>query len=240
MKLETHVHTRYSKDSLLCFWPLYLKCRLLKIDAIAITEHNNIAGGIKFKKFCDKRGGHLSVIVGEEIFTREGEIIGLYLHKKIASKMSVENTITEIKKQGGIVYIPHPYDEKRQKTVLSESAIERNSDQIDCIEVFNGRNVFPFYAEIQKNIADKYRLKPVIGSDAHTWIEVGRNYMDIKYVPNDKKEFLDVIKNAEFHKRNCIFFSHKITVLVKLIKLGLRGDLYEMCQLIFRKIKRRK
>ena len=73
MRIETHVHTRYSKDSVQCFWPLYLKCRSKKIDVIAITEHNNIEGGQAFQKFCCKRGSKLQVIVGEEIFTDSGE-----------------------------------------------------------------------------------------------------------------------------------------------------------------------
>ena len=82
MKLELHVHTKYSKDSFLCFWPLYLKCRIRRIRCIAITEHNNINGGVQFKKFCEKRKGKIQVIIGEEIFTNEGEIIGLFLKKK--------------------------------------------------------------------------------------------------------------------------------------------------------------
>ena len=82
--------------------------------------------------------------------------------------MSVDATISEIKRQGGLVYIPHPYDEKRKKTVLKEHFISLFRDEIDCIEVYNGRNVLDEYAVKQREIADKYSLKYVIGLDAHT------------------------------------------------------------------------
>ena len=137
-KVEFHVHTKYSHDSMLPLWLLYLKCRLKKIDYIAITEHNNIIGALKFKKFCKKRGSQVKVIVGEEIMTSGGEIIGLFLCKKIQAGMTPEDTISEIRKQKGVVYIPHPYDEKRHKTVLKEEYIKANILNIDCIECHNG------------------------------------------------------------------------------------------------------
>ena len=67
--------------------------------------------------------------------TTAGEIIGLYINEHINSGMSPEETVAEIKRQGGIVYVPHPYDEKRYKTVLKEPYIEKLQSQIDCIEV---------------------------------------------------------------------------------------------------------
>lgn len=82
-KLEMHVHTKYSKDSLLPFWVLYLKCRICGIDYIAITEHNNIDGAKEFERYCERYGSKISVIIGEEIFTSEGEIIGLFLREEL-------------------------------------------------------------------------------------------------------------------------------------------------------------
>ena len=131
MKLETHIHTRYSHDSILCFGLLYIKLRLKGIDCVAITEHNNIDGGIEFKKYCDKRNSKISVIVGEEIMTDEGEVIGLFLSENIPSGLSADETIARIKNQKGLVYIPHPFDEKRNKTVLKTSVIERNVWQMN-------------------------------------------------------------------------------------------------------------
>lgn len=238
MKLELHVHTRYSKDSLLCFWPLYFKCLILKINGIAITEHNNIEGAVKFSEFCKKHGSKVQVIVGEEIFTDSGEIIGLYLKEKIDPDLSPEMTICEIKRQGGIVYIPHPYDQKRQKTVLREYAIQKNKDQIDCIEVHNGRNISEKYDTEQQKIADKYHLTHIVGSDAHTWIEIGRNYIDVSEIPSNAEEFRKIIKNIKIKTSPCITYAHTITKFAKTVKLLKRGKWNELYRNIIRKIKK--
>lgn len=238
MKLELHVHTRFSKDSLLCLWPLYFKCRLLKISAIAITEHNNIEGGMAFQEFCRKHGGHIFVIIGEEIFTSEGEVIGLYLKETIQSGMSAEKSIYEIKRQGGIVYIPHPYDEKRYKTVLKESVISEKKEDIDCIEVHNGRNISIEYDRKQKTIAERNNLTPVIGSDAHTWIEIGRNYLEVDCIPDSPDNFKKAIGAAVFHPRKSIKISHQITKFAKTAQLLKEGKWNELYRAVIRKIKR--
>lgn len=236
-----HIHTRYSKDSLLCFWPLYLKLKILNIGVVAITDHNTIKGGKKFKEFCLKRGNKIQVIVGSEIFTSQGEIVGLYLHDEIKPGLSARETIYQIKKQGGIVYIPHPYDCKREKTVLEESAIKENREQIDCIEIHNGRNISPEYDIYQREIAKRYNIQPVIGSDAHTWLEIGRNYVicdDIKLDSSEK--FRLAIHKFVFRESNCIRVSHQITKVVKLLKLVGKGNFNEIYRIVVRRFKKRK
>lgn len=237
MRMEMHIHTRYSKDSLLCFWPLYLKCRIMNIDCIAVTEHNNIDGGKSFKKFCEKHGNHLFVIVGEEVFTSEGEVIGLYLSERIKSGLSAAETMDEIRKQNGVIYIPHPYDEKRNKTVLRESVIAKNANRIDCIEIYNGRNISSFYGEKQLEIARKYVVPPIIGSDAHTWIEIGRNCIEIESIPLNSNEFRECIKAASFYKKDCIWVAHWITKIVKILKLIMKGDYNAIFEVIYRRVK---
>lgn len=240
MRIETHVHTKYSKDSVQCFWPLYLKCRIRKIDVIAITEHNNVEGGLAFQQFCDRRGNKLQVIVGEEIFTDSGEIIGLFLNENIEEGLTVKDTIAEIKRQGGIIYLPHPYDLKRNKTVLKEKYIDEFKDVIDCVEVHNGRNISLDYDVRQKNISEKYGIKPVIGSDAHTTLEIGRNYMECIYPEQilNCDDFKECISSCKFHTKKCMRIAHKITVLAKIIKLVRKGEFYEIYRIISKKIKR--
>lgn len=240
MKIEIHVHTKYSKDSLQMFWLLYLKCRLNGIDAIAITEHNNVDGGLAFQRFCRQHGDKLNVIVGEEVFTDSGEIIGLFLKENIKPGLSVGETIAEIKKQGGIVYVPHPYDLKRNKTVLKEEYISEFRDSIDCIEIHNGRNISPDYDVKQKEIAEKYCITPVIGSDAHTTFEIGRNYMEcadgIKI--QNGEVFMKCILHCEFHQSRCLKIAHKITVFEKLLKMLIRGEFREIYRVVIKRVKR--
>ena len=239
MKLEVHIHTKYSKDSLLSLFLLYMKCVMFRIDWVAITEHNNIDGALNFKKFCEKHGKKVNVIVGEEILTTKGEIIGLYLTENIPPLLSPTETIDRVKKQGGVVYVPHPYDEKRYKTVLSEEDIKLNKDRIDCIEIYNGRNVSHEYAIKQREIAEKYDLPFVVGSDAHTWIEIGRIYMlcpemDLSTAENFKK----LLTEVKFETKPCIKISHQITKVAKLFKLLVRGNINELCRIIFKKLER--
>lgn len=241
MKLEMHVHTKYSKDSMLCFFPLYIKCRIKSINAIAITEHNNIEGAIKFQEFCRKMGNKINVIIGEEIFTDSGEVIGLFLSENIAPQMTVEETICEIKRQNGVVCIPHPYDKKREKTVLKEEAIKRVRKQIDCMEVHNGRNISKTYDIEQREIANKYNIKPIVGSDAHTLIEIGRNYMSFEgEIPLSREQFLKSLDTFEPVANECILIAHKITAIVKIIKLIKEGQFHEVRYRFNERIKRGK
>lgn len=238
MKLELHVHTKYSKDSFLCFLPLYLKCRLLHIDYIAITEHNNIEGALQFQKYCKLHGDKVHVIVGEEIYTQDGEIIGLFLSKNIVPGKAAVETISDIKSQNGIVLVPHPYDEKRAKTVLKECVIAENRELIDCVEVYNGRNSSLHYGNKQLEIGDRYGIPHVIGSDAHTWMEIGRNYMVVDAQVDSPEHFKGVIETAKFHKKSCIRSAHVVTKFVKAVKLMRKGKFDELYRIVIRKFKK--
>lgn len=236
-RMQLHVHTKYSHDSILSFFLLYMKCLLSKIDYIAITEHNNIDGAIAFKNYCKKRGDKVHVIIGEEIMTTEGEIIGLFLNKSIPKGLSPKETINEIKKQNGIIYIPHPYDEKRKKTVLKEIYIKKFRDSIDYIECHNGRNVSLDFSIRQSKIAEKYNLEKIIGSDAHTVFEIGRNIIETPMKPNTPELFKIAIENSNFFPNKCLKFCHQLTKIAKGINLLKRGDTYELCRIIYKKFR---
>ncbi len=236
-KTEFHVHSRYSKDSILSFWIILAMAKIKKIDTIVITDHNEINGAVKYKdKF---RKHNIEIMVGEEIFTNSGEIIGLNLKKRIEPNMTPEETIKEIRKQNGLVYIPHPYDEKRYKTVLTETEIEKNKDQIDFIEVHNGRNISENFDIIQNKIAEKYDLCKIIGSDAHTFFELGRNYIltENKITSNN---ILDNYNNVQFVSKKCIKFAHRWTRVARILTMLGKGDIHELFRIINRKCKRKK
>lgn len=237
MKVELHCHTRYSDDSLLSLRFLYRKCKKRNIQYIAITDHNSIEGAKLFSQYCEERGGDVHVIIGEEIMTSEGEIIGLFLREKIEPGLSAEKTIDQIRFQNGVVYVPHPYDEKRYKTVLNKSAIERNKSQIDCIECHNGRNISELYSIKQNEIAEKYHITKVIGSDAHTLLEIGRNYNEVDIEPFDKEHFIEAFKHSTPHTAPCLSIAHKITKFAKMINYIQRGQYNEILRVINRRIK---
>ncbi len=235
-KVEFHVHSIASKDSFLNRYLMLFMAKLKKIDCLAITDHNEVKFAMKNKDFFEKR--KVKIIVGEEIFTQDGEVIGLFLTKKIQPNLTAEDTIKEIREQGGLVYIPHPYDEKRQKTVLKEECIESLSGEIDLIEKHNGRNISETFSKKQNELAEKYGLRKVVGSDAHIFYELGRNYCMLEKV--DKENLLYSLEKGVFHERKFIKIAHFNTKLVKLLKLLMKGDIDEICRVINRKFKRRK
>lgn len=233
IKAEFHIHTTYSKDSILNKYFLFLICKLKKISCIAITDHNEVAGALKYKDFFEKHS--IKVIVGEEIFTEDGEIIGLYLTEKILPNLSVEETIQEIRKQNGLVYIPHPYDEKRYKTVLKLEKLEKIVEQVDFIECHNGRNVKESYSERQNELAEKYNLRKIIGSDAHTFYEVGRNYCLVNSI--NRENIKNEIEHSTFHKSRCVKLAHQNTKVARIIKIIKGGKWNELSGIINKKIK---
>lgn len=233
VRAEFHVHTRFSKDSILNKYFLLLMCKIKKIDLLAITDHNEIKGALKYKPFFLKH--KIEIIVGEEIMTKNGEIIGLYLNKKVSPNLSVKKTIEEIKKQGGLIYLPHPYDEKRHKTVLEEKYQEKYKNEFDFIEIHNGRNIKDEFDTKQKQIQKKLNIVPIIGGDSHTFFEIGRNYVVFEY--SGKENLKEAIKKANFHKSKCILFAHKITKIARIIKLIESGDISGIFRIVIRKCK---
>ena len=237
IKVEFHVHTKYSLDSYLDKYMLLIMCKIKGIDCIAITDHNEIEGAFCYKTFLEKHG--VLVIVGEEIFTKKGEVIGLFLTEKIEPNMSVNDTIKAIKRQEGLVYVPHPYDTKRKKSVLDKAEIEAHFSEIDMIEVHNGRNIIPDFSEKQNSIANHLNICKVIGSDAHVFFELGRNYVELEYFATS----IDLSKNlsqAKFHKKPCLLLAHQITKIVKGLKILFSGGPYELFRVVYKKFKKKK
>ena len=235
-KVEFHIHTSASHDSILTKYFLFLMCKLRKINCLAITDHNEVKNALKYKEYFEKRG--ITIIVGEEILTNDGEVVGLFLNKRIEPYLSLEETIKEIRKQEGLVYVPHPFDNKRSKTVLSEAIIAKNKKNIDFIECHNGRNEKKEYSVIQNDIAEEVGITKIIGSDAHTFYEIGRNYCIVNSI--EKNRLKKEIKNATFVKKDCIKFAHLNTKFVRLYKIIKGGKWNELSRIINKKLKRSK
>ena len=238
IKIQLHNHTKYSIDSMLPFWAIRQLCIKNNIDVIAITDHNSLEGGLRFKEYCETRGNRPYVIAGSEIMTTQGEIIGLYLQEEIAPFQSVEDTIAQIQAQGGIVYVPHPYDEKRWRTVLQDDALEKYAHQVDCIEVWNGRNSESFFGLEQEKRAQKYNLMPVVGADAHTVFEFGKNYILGSHIPKSRDVFVEVLQNARLVQGSVQSFPHLITKLERIIRLIGKGDWRGIIRIINRKLRK--
>jgi predicted metal-dependent phosphoesterase TrpH len=174
-KIDLHIHTNFSKDSNISIEDLRKKSVLNGINVIAITDHNTIKGAMLAKKKIKE----IEVIVGEEILTSEGEIIGLFLHSEIKPFLSATDTIKQIREQGGLVYIPHPFSVFRN--ALKSSVKKLLIDQFDIIESFNAKSL-PYENLFAKRFASQNRKVDAAGSDAHSIEGFGKTY---SYVETD-------------------------------------------------------
>jgi len=192
IKVDLHVHTSCSLDSLIKFDKLIETCDYYGIDCVAITDHNRIDCAIKLHEVTPSR-----IIVGEEIKTNAGEIIGLFLKEHISPNLSPQETINKIKEQGGLVYIPHPFDGLRG-SVLKRQALEEIIDKADIIEGFNSRNAFSWSNKKAFDLAKRKGILVGVGSDAHSRLEIGKAYVLIEQFTN-ADDFLSKLSDAELH-----------------------------------------
>jgi glycosyltransferase involved in cell wall biosynthesis/predicted metal-dependent phosphoesterase TrpH len=160
---DLHVHSNHSKDCTMEVAEVLARARDLGIDVLAITDHNSVDGGLEGRGLAAAYG--LRVIVGEEVKTAEGEVIGLFLERAIPAGMSFAATIAAIREQGGVVYVPHPFD--RLHTVPSRAVLKANVADLDIVEVFNSRIAFPAFNEQAERFALRYRIPAAAGSDSH-------------------------------------------------------------------------
>jgi predicted metal-dependent phosphoesterase TrpH len=174
LKADLHVHSEYSPDSESALADIIDHCKAAGINCVAITDHNETAGAIELKKIAP-----FTVIVGEEILTSSGEIIGLFLTERIPPKLSAQETIKRIKDQGGLVLIPHPFDRYFRPSAINRDVLEKIVLDIDIIEVFNSHTVIRSDSGKALKFTQKHGLLASAGSDAHLVSEIGHAYMEI-------------------------------------------------------------
>jgi glycosyltransferase involved in cell wall biosynthesis/predicted metal-dependent phosphoesterase TrpH len=166
---DFHVHSHHSKDCVMPVPDILERAREVGLDVVAITDHDSAAGGLEAREIADRYG--VRVIVGEEVKSSEGEVIGLFLERTIPGGMSFADTIAAIREQGGVVYVPHPFD--RLHTIPAPRVLRANVADIDVMEVFNSRLAFPGFNELAEKFAQRYRIPAAAGSDAHVLPGIG-------------------------------------------------------------------
>jgi glycosyltransferase involved in cell wall biosynthesis len=191
--VDLHMHTDHSGDCVTPVAVLLATARERGLGAIAVTDHNEISGALDARSKAAEYG--VKVIVGEEVKTADqGEVIGLFIEEKIPRGMSLEETIAEIKRQGGLVYVPHPFD--RLHSVPDYEHLLAVVDDIDAIEVFNPRIAIPAFNEEAVRFAGKYRIVGGAGSDAH--VAQGLGEVRIRMRDFDgPQEFLESLRDAD-------------------------------------------
>jgi glycosyltransferase involved in cell wall biosynthesis len=193
IEVDLHMHTDHSNDCATPVDVLLSTARDTGLGAIAVTDHNEISGALDAREKAAQYG--VKVIVGEEVKTADqGEVIGLFIEEKIPRGMTLEETIAEIRRQGGIVYVPHPFD--RLHSVPDYEHMLAVVDQIDAIEVFNPRIAIPAFNEEAVRFAGKYRIVGGAGSDSHVAQGLGSVRIGMRDF-DGPEEFLESLRDAD-------------------------------------------
>ncbi len=216
-KVDMHVHTAYSYDGFLTLEDMDAACLRKGITGVVVSDHNEIDGALRADEL--HRNGSLKtrIIVGEEISTAQGEIIGLFLEKRIPPGMSMAETIAAIREQNGLVYLNHPFGYSKRSTKLQIDDLDDLWDKIDIVEVFNGRNRDQISNKLALELAKMHHKPGGVGTDAHSPWEVGRSFVQMAGF-KDNEEFLVALRNAKYACRPCPF-SYRIAFKARKVLL---------------------
>ncbi len=173
MRIDLHVHTRHSHDSAAPVSSVLQRCRDSGLGLVAITDHNNIRGGLEARELA-----HIPVIVGEEIKSSQGDIIGLFLEQPVPAHLTAIETAKRVKDQGGLVGIPHPFDRVRPTAMKRQTLVDL-LPWTDFIEGYNAHTLFAGDNRKGAEFASDSSLPVVASSDSHSALELGRTYTEV-------------------------------------------------------------
>lgn len=173
IRVDLHTHTMWSGDSTTTPGEFAEAVAASGLDVVCITDHNAIGGALELRDRLACR-----VIVGEELRTAAGEIIGLFLTERIPMGISHIDAAKSIRDQGGVVYLPHPFDPMRSN--MAESALYElaEADLIDAVEVLNAKTSLDSINRRAAGFAAEFGIVAGAGSDAHVPDALGAAYVE--------------------------------------------------------------
>ena len=211
--VDFHIHTRFSRDSILTEEKFIAKAIERGLTHAVITNHNNVEGAIAVRDKVAELGlaDKLTIILGEEVSTADGEVVGVFLTKTIPRGLSANETADEIHRQGGLVSIPHPFDPFRGSHIR-EGPLRNLAEigKIDMLEVFNCRVTFQRHNEEAAEFAKRHGIPGIAASDSHSGIEVA---MAFNAMPAfDSADGLRAsLQDNEWHASRSSFLIHVTT-----------------------------
>jgi predicted metal-dependent phosphoesterase TrpH len=198
-RIDLHSHSSLSHDGGITKRQ-YVKILEKKIlDCIAITDHNET----KFARSLKNELGN-RIIVGEEIKTLDGEIIGLFLTKTIPAGLAAGETVTKIHNDGGLVYIPHPFEQIRDS--LQEDKLMEIIETVDIIEIFNGRGFMRGQPLKAMDIANAQKIAMASSSDAHCLSGINSAYNIVSEMP-ESKNLVELLVKGNLQKKHAPLYS---------------------------------
>jgi predicted metal-dependent phosphoesterase TrpH len=196
---DLHMHSEHSWDCTTPIDDLLDAAVAAGLGALALTDHNTIAGGLEARARAVERGLPLHVVVGSEIKTAaDGEVIGLFLHDEVPRGLTFAETIERIRSQGGVVYVPHPFDHFH--TTPDRALLERHVEDIDVVETANARLWLERDNRTAERFAREHGLRRGAGSDAHVPAGIGTGALRLAPF-DDPSSFLRAVDDAEIVRR---------------------------------------
>jgi predicted metal-dependent phosphoesterase TrpH len=218
--VDLHCHTNASFDSLADPLKVVLAARARGITHLAITDHDRLDGA---RRARDAALPGITVIVGEEVKTAQGDLICLFLEELIPPGLSAAETIERARAQGGLVGIPHPFDRYRGSVGRSEDEIRALAGLVDWVEAFNARVVFRDGNERAAELARTAGIPGVAVSDAHSILEVGVAATRLEGDPSTPAGLRAALASARLVPGRASYFVRAITPLAKVVQ-RVRGN----------------
>ena len=210
LKADLHSHTRFSYDSATTVDQLIHRCQKVGITCLAVTDHHSIEGALRVAEKAP-----FKVIIGEEIFSQGGELIGLFLKERIPPGLPFDETIHRIKDQGGLVYLPHPVSGIRHSK-LSLETVTKYAHLIDIVERYNSRTLFQKESDFDwvTELTNRHNWVVAAASDAHSVFEFG-NVLITMQPFETPQQFLSSLSEATISFKKSplwirIFLNHKV------------------------------
>ncbi|MCA1791966.1 MAG: PHP domain-containing protein [Thioalkalivibrio sp.] len=206
--LDLHNHTHHSHDGAMSPLELLRAAARRGVDCVGVTDHATVRGGLEAARFSAAHPDLPSVITGQEVLTTQGEVIGLYLMDEIPSGLTFDQAVAAIRAQGGLVYLPHPYDATRS-AAIRRGVVEHAAGLSDIIEVENGRSLRPRYDRLAMQLAVRHGKAFGAGSDAHYPGELGRAVLEVERPPTGdglragppaRDELLALLRNGRLRR----------------------------------------
>ena len=219
---DLHTHSSASFDSLASPASLIRTAAARGLTHLAITDHDRIDAALEARDRAATIAPDLTVIVGEEVRTRDGDLICLFLERSIPPGLAVDEAIAEVRGQGGVVGVPHPFDRFRG-SLLRAAAMERLADGVDWIETHNARIVGGGGNQRAATFAIEHGLPGIAVSDAHSAFEVGVSYTVLRGNPRTATELLAALPSAELITGRASFSLRLLTPIAKLVQRA-RGN----------------
>jgi hypothetical protein len=192
LKTLIHVHTDYSYDSNISLADLAAVVESRRIGCIAVTDHDTLEGALRFRTMTNAK-----VIVGEEITTRQGHLIGLFLRERVRPGMSARDTALAIRAQGGLVFAPHPFVSAFGCGL--QDAVWEIADLIHAVEINNAQNLLRRPDRRAAHFAKERKLPMFVGADSHDKESIAPCYQVLREF-DGPAEFLSALEEAELFR----------------------------------------